>query len=152
MEAAIDAAPGTLSTQQVLQPGSMYRVRIHLPPSLGYDDAVQAHPFVWDRVMRYDGLDTAWYGPRSSLVFSDDVQLFEVLDAELAEMKAQGKLANAGYGTAFKAFGAMTHVCGSHLVPVDGASRRWAIHICEHWHTGARLLEVCTDTQFTLHS
>jgi hypothetical protein len=140
--ADVSATPATLSTQQVLKPGCMYRVRIHLPPILGYcnNDAVQAHPFVWDRVMRFDGLDTAWpaRGPRPSLVFSDDVQLYEVMHAELAELKSQG-------GPAFNAFGALTHICGSLLIPVVGASTRWAIHICEHWHTGARLLEVFHD-------
>jgi phosphoribosylaminoimidazole-succinocarboxamide synthase len=89
-----------------------------------YPDAdMQKHQFLWDRVMRYDGQDVAWSDKeRVSMVFSDDIQMFDVIGKD---------------PIAYHAFIAMTHVCASH-----NNENKWYIHICERRPIAVQLLEI----------
>ena len=95
---------------------SVYRINIHLP----FDDIDNDHPFVCDRLMRFDGIDKDWRGKETSYIFSDACEHFydSLKDHE-----------------AYKVFSRMTFVCQSRIV--DG---RWYIHICEYWHDGRHKL------------
>jgi hypothetical protein len=97
---------------------SSYRINIHLP----FDDIDKHHPFVCNRLMRYEGIDTEWSGKETSYIFSDAFACESFYDS-IKDHEA------------YKVFSRMTYVCQSRVV--DG---RWYIHICEYWHDGRHKL------------
>eukprot|EP00798_Chlamydomonas_sp_ICE-L_P003686 gene3686-biopygen21430 len=61
-------------TSVVLVPGRRYRIRIHPNLMSGFSPEVLHHPLLWDRVMRYEGIDDAFPGKscgNTSRIFTD---------------------------------------------------------------------------------
>ena len=112
----------TLSTKQVLQPEQLHKIRIHLPPSLMtmYGETNYTQIFIWDRTMEFVGIYKDW----SSYIFKDDLKLLDGLSVEDDKT--------------FNTFRMMAHICGT-IYNDQGCH----VHVCEHWHNGFRLLEVC---------
>jgi len=121
----MEIEPITLSTGKILYPGSLYKLRFYISSvQLETMSHIEKHPFLWDRIMRFEGRDTT-FTRRCSFVFSDDVYTFDTIFID---------------SNSYDAFTTMTNMCASHI---DDATKRWRIHVCEHHHcSGKRQLEV----------
>lgn len=115
----LDAAPLTTSAGARLVPGAEYRLRFHLP---GTREDVKHHPFLWDRVMTYEGRDVT-RPDGVSLVFSDETPILpaEPVVDERADFWATASL--------------VRHASNR---PMDG---RWFVHVMDV----PSLVEVCEE-------
>ncbi len=98
--------------------GNTYCLRIHL----NRDDLPKEHPFLWNRHMRYEGIDESWkYG--KSYIFSDELDMYSVLDRKN----------QVDYDVVV----GITCVSVSHM-----SNGRWYIHICNRMRDGKPTLEI----------
>eukprot|EP00798_Chlamydomonas_sp_ICE-L_P007652 gene7652-biopygen17440 len=86
-----------METSVVLVPGRRYRIRIHPNLMSGFSPEVLHHPLLWDRVMRYEGIDDAFPGKscgkscgNTSRIFTDglDTLSFVGVDPHCVDYQA----------------------------------------------------------------
>ncbi len=100
--------------------GNTYSVKIHLP--YPFNVVPKEHIFLWNRHMRYEGIDESWKAGKS-YIFSDGIDLYDVLRRRNEDD--------------YEVFRSMTNICVSYM-----RSGRWYIHICDKWQNGNPLFEV----------
>jgi hypothetical protein len=85
--------------------GNTYCLRMNI----GRDDLPKEHPFIWNRVMRYEGIDKYWKYDKS-YIFSDEIDLYDILGRKDA--------------VDYNVFVGMTMRCSNRI-----ENGRWYIHI-----------------------